>query len=241
LIYLGSLLKIGLHKQLDNISRFFNCSDSAVAPHSAANQSNGKSGHGSSGQSLVGSVASVPKSSSAANDTVNKENVLPQAVFVAATTPPTQTFASITRIDQGKSPSSSDQHQISVSGVYSSSDPVLAPSIIRNPGVGGAISREVGSDRISAVPNHVKGNKLEEAGDLSASENEKSESMNSVSNLNDIQKTNEVEGNQLSEPLQLSSSSSLNSSLRPSSSCVIQPPEGKVFILYLLNPKIKIV
>jgi hypothetical protein len=241
LIYLGSLLKIGLHKQLDNISRFFNCSDSAVAPHSAANQSNGKSGHGSSGQSLVGSVASVPKSSSAANDTVNKENVLPQAVGVAATTSPTQTFASITRIDQGKSPSSSDQHQISVSGVYSSSDPVLAPSITRNPGVGGAISREVGSDRISAGPNHVKGDKLEEAGDLSASENEKSESMNSVSNLNDIQKTNEVEGNQLSEPLQLSSSSSLNSSLRPSSSCVIQPPEGKVFILYLLNPKIKIV
>ncbi|XP_045829849.1 GBF-interacting protein 1-like [Trifolium pratense] len=194
-------------------------SDSAVAPHSAANQSNGKSGHGSSGKSLLG----VPKSSSAANDTVNKENFLPQAVAVAATTSPTQTFASITRTDQGKSLSSSDQRQISVSGVYSSSDPVLAPSITQNPGVGSAISREVGSDRISAGPNHVKGNKLEEASDLSASENEKSGSMNSTSNLNDIQKTNEVEGNQLSEPLQLSSS--LNSSLRPSSSCVSQPPQ----------------
>ncbi|GAU28284.1 hypothetical protein TSUD_256120 [Trifolium subterraneum] len=212
-----------LQKQINTAPQIL--SDSAVAPHSAANQSNGKSSHGSSGQSLLGSVASVPKSSSAANDTVTKENVLPQAVVVAAITSPTQTFASITRTNQGKSLSSSDQHQISVSGVYSSSDRVLPPSITRNPGVGGVISREVGSGQISAGPNHVKGNNLEEAGDLSASKNEKSGSMNSKSNLNEIQKTNEVEGNQLSEPLQLPSSSSLNSSLRPSSSCVSQPPQ----------------
>lgn len=192
---------------------------SAVAPRSAANQSNGKSGHGSSGQSLIGSVVSVPQSSSASNDTVNQETVQPQAVVVAATTSPTQTFASITRTDQGKSLSSSDQHQISVPGVCSSSDPVLAPSISQIHGVGGAVSREVGSDRISAGPNHVKGNKLEEAGDLSASENDKSGSMNSTSNPNAIPKSNEVESNRLSEPLQLSSSSSLTSS------CVSQPPQ----------------
>jgi len=222
-------LTSGLHEQLDNISRFFNCRGSAVAPRSAANQSNGKSGHGSSGQSLIGSVVSVPQSSSASNDTVNQETVQPQAVVVAATTSPTQTFASITRTDQGKSFSSSDQHQISVPGVCSSSDPVLAPSISQIPGVGGAVSREVGSDRIFAGPNHVKGNKIEEAGDLSASENDKSGSMNSTSNPNAIPKSNEVESNRLSEPLQLSSSSSLTSS------CVSQPPQGKVFIPYVLN------
>lgn len=174
---------------------------------------------------------SVPKSSSVTNNVVNQENAQPQVAVVAATSSPTQTFGSVTRADQQKSLSSSDHSETSVSGVYpSSSDPVLAPSISRNPGVGGAISREVGSVQISAEPNHVKANKLEEAGDLSASKNEKSVSMNSTSNLNVIQKSNEVESNLLSEPLQLSSSSSLNSSMRSSSSCVSQPPLGKVFI-----------
>ncbi|KAL5101128.1 hypothetical protein RYX36_005455 [Vicia faba] len=197
---------------------------SALAPHSAANPSNEKSGHGSSIQSLIGSVVSVPKTSSAANDTVNQENIQPQAVVaVVATISPNETVGSITRTDQGKSSSSdqgkslssSDQHPVSVSSVYSSSDSMLVPSIAQNPGVGGAISREVGNDLISTGPNHVKGNKLEEAGDLSASEKEKSMSMISTSNPNALQKSNEVESNQLSEPLQLSSSLSLNSSLRP--------------------------
>ncbi|CAK8539076.1 unnamed protein product [Lathyrus sativus] len=196
---------------------------SAVAPQSAVNPSNGKSGHGSSSQSLKGSVVSVPKTSLAANDTVNQENIQPQAaVAVAATVSPNETVGSITQTDQGKSSSSdhgkslssSDQHQISVSGVYSSSDSVPAPSIAQNPGVGGAISREVGNDWISAGPSHVEGNKLEEAGELSASKNEKSRSMNSTSNPSAIQKSNEVESNQLSEPLHLSSTLSLNSSLR---------------------------
>lgn len=179
---------------------------------------------------------SVPKSSSAANDTGNQENVQPQAAVVAAAASPTQTFGSVTSTDQRKSLSGSDQLQTSISGVYSSSsDPVLPPSLSQNPGVSGAISREVGSNRISAGPNHVKGNKLQEAGDLSASKNEKSGSMNSTSNSSAIQKSNEVENHQLSEPSQLASSSSLNGSLRPSSSCSSQPPAGKVFILYLLT------
>nr|XP_012568729.1 GBF-interacting protein 1-like isoform X3 [Cicer arietinum]XP_012568730.1 GBF-interacting protein 1-like isoform X4 [Cicer arietinum] len=184
-----------LQKRTNTAPQSQTTSGSADAPHSAANQSNGKSGHGTLDQSLI------------------------------ATSSPTQTFGSVTRADQQKSLSSSDHSETSVSGVYpSSSDPVLAPSISRNPGVGGAISREVGSVQISAEPNHVKANKLEEAGDLSASKNEKSVSMNSTSNLNVIQKSNEVESNLLSEPLQLSSSSSLNSSMRSSSSCVSQPP-----------------
>ncbi|KAI5444092.1 uncharacterized protein LOC127100116 [Lathyrus oleraceus] len=99
-----------------------------VVPHSAANPSNGQSGHGSSSQSLKGSVVSVPKTSSATNDILNQENIQPQAA-VTATTSPNETVDSITQIDQdkssssdqGKSLSSSDQHQISISGVYSPS------------------------------------------------------------------------------------------------------------------------
>lgn len=207
-------------------------------PQTAANQSNGKPGHGSAGQSLIGGVTSVPKSSSAANDTGNQENVQPQAAVAAAASSPTQTFGLVTSIDQGKSLSSSDQLQTSasVSGVYSSPlDPVLAPSISRNPGVSGAISREVGSNQISAGPNHVKGNQvvLQEADDLPASKNEKSGSMNSTSKKNAPQNANEVENRRLSEPTQLSPSSSLNGTLRPSSSCSSQPPLGIFLFLYL--------
>ncbi|KAI5430396.1 hypothetical protein KIW84_034830 [Lathyrus oleraceus] len=114
----------------------------------------------------------------------NQENIQPQAAAaVAATSSPNETVGSITQTDQGKSSSSdqekslssSDQHQISVSGVYSLfSDSVPAQSIAQNPGVGSAISREVGNNWISARPSHVEGNKLEEAGDLSPSKNEKS-------------------------------------------------------------------
>ncbi|XP_061337604.1 GBF-interacting protein 1-like isoform X2 [Gastrolobium bilobum] len=199
---------------------------SAVAPQGAANQSNGKSGHGSTSQSLIASVMSVPKSSSAANDTSNQENVQTQAVGVAAASSPSQTFGSVTSTDQGKSLSSSDQLQTSVSGVCSSSlDSVLAPSMSGNPCVSGAISREVGSNRISAGPNHVKGNKvvLQEVADQSASDNEKSGSINPTNETNPPQKSNGVETNRLSEPSQLSSSS-LNGSLKPTSSCGSQPP-----------------
>ncbi|RDY08097.1 GBF-interacting protein 1 [Mucuna pruriens] len=200
---------------------------SAVAPHGAANQSNGKSGHGSAGLSPI---ISVPKSSSAANDTGYQENVQPQAAVVTAASSPTQTSGSVTSTDQGKSLSSSDQLQTSVSGVHSSLDPVVASSVSHNPGVSGAISREVGSIRITAGPNHVKGNKVvvHEVNDLSASKNEKSGSMNSMSKANAPQKSNEVENSRLSEPSQLSSPSSPNDSLRPSSSSGSQPPLANI-------------
>ncbi|KAK7386019.1 hypothetical protein VNO78_32064 [Psophocarpus tetragonolobus] len=194
---------------------------SAVAPHGAANQSNGKAGHVSAGQSPI---ISVPKSSSAANDAGHQENVHPQVV-VAAASSSSQTFGSVTSTDQGKSMSSSDQLQTSVSDVHSSLDPVVASSVSRNPGVGGAVSREVGSNWISAGPNHVIGNKVvvHEVNDLSASKNEKYGSMNSTSKTNPPQKSNEVEINCLSEPSQLSSPPP-NDSLRPSSSSGSQPP-----------------
>ncbi|KAI5433169.1 hypothetical protein KIW84_020448 [Lathyrus oleraceus] len=83
---------------------------SAVVPHNAANPCNGNSGHGSSSQSLIGSVLSLPETSSAANDTVNQENIQHQAVVaVAAITSPKETVSSITSTDQGKYLSSSDQ------------------------------------------------------------------------------------------------------------------------------------
>ncbi|KAK7276984.1 hypothetical protein RIF29_18133 [Crotalaria pallida] len=201
---------------------------SAVAPQGAANQSNEKSAHGFAGQSLIGSVTNLPKSSSAASYSDNEENVQSQAAAVAAASAP-KTFSSVTSTDQRKSLSSSDQLQthVSVSGAYPSSlDPVLAPSISRN--VSSAISREVGSNRITAGPNLVKGNKivLHEVDDLPASKNEKSGSMILTSKKNAPQKLNEVENNRLSEPSQLSSSSSLNGSSRPSSSRSSQPPPG---------------
>ncbi|KAL2316631.1 hypothetical protein Fmac_030507 [Flemingia macrophylla] len=202
---------------------------SAVAAHGAANQSNGKSGHGSASQSPV---VSVPKSSSAANDIGCQENVQPQASVVAAASSLTQTFGLVTSADQGKSLSSSDQLQTSVSSVHSSLDPVVASSVSRNPGVSGAISREDESNLISAGPNHVKGNKVvQEVNDLSASNNEKSGSMNSMCKTNAPQKSNEVESNLLSEPSQLSSDSSLsslNDSLRPSSSSGSRPPLASI-------------
>ncbi|CAL0307347.1 unnamed protein product [Lupinus luteus] len=199
---------------------------SAVAPQGTANQSNGKPDHGSANQSLMGSTTGVPKSSSATNDTDNEENVQPQAAAIVAASLP-KTFNSVTSIDHGKSLSSYDQLQTSasVSGVYSSSfDPVVGLPNSRKPGVSGAINREVGSNRISVGPNHVKGNKvLHKADDLPASRNEKSDSLSLTSKKNASQKTNEVENNWLSEPSQLSSSSSLNGSSSLSSSRSSQP------------------
>ncbi|KAJ7960964.1 Mucin-19-like [Quillaja saponaria] len=54
---------------------------------------------------------------------------------------PTHTFGSVSAVGQGKSTSNSDQlpSSASVSGVYSSLDPVLATSLYRNPAVIGAI------------------------------------------------------------------------------------------------------
>jgi len=185
----------------------------------------------SAGQSPI---ASLPKSSSTANDTGHEENVQPQAAAVATPSSLTQTFGLVTSTDQGKSLSSSDQLQTSASGVHSSLDPVVASSVSRHPGVSGAISREVGSNRISAGPNHVKGNKLvQEVNDLSASKNDKSGSMSSSNRTNAPQKSNEVEHNRLSEPSQLSSPSP-NDSLRPSSSSGSQPPLGKIFFCICL-------
>ncbi|KAF1890329.1 hypothetical protein Lal_00013583 [Lupinus albus] len=174
----------------------------------AAYQSNVKLGHGSDGQSLVGTVTSVLKGSSDSNETDNEENVQPQAAATAAASP-LKTFSLVTCINQGKSLSSSDQLQSSTSVS----------------GVSGAINREVGSNWISVGPNHLKVNKvLHEADDLPASKNEKSGSVNLTSKKNASQKSNEVENNLLLEPSQLSSSSSLNGSSRPSSSFCCQPP-----------------
>ncbi|KAE9614730.1 hypothetical protein Lal_00036165 [Lupinus albus] len=204
---------------------------SAVAPQGTANQSNGQPGHGSAGQFLIGSATSVPKSSSAANDTDNEKNVQPHAAATVAASPP-MTFNSVTSIGQGKFLSSSDQLQTSasVSGVYSSSfDPVLGLPNSPKPGVSGAINREVGSNRISVGPNHVKGNEvLHKADDLPAPRNEKSDSLSLTSKNNASQKTNVVENNWLSESSQLSSSSSLNGSSSLSSSRSSHPPPTNV-------------
>ncbi|XP_014504993.1 GBF-interacting protein 1-like [Vigna radiata var. radiata] len=198
---------------------------SAVAPPAAANQSNGKSVHVSAGQSPI---VSVPKSGSAGNETGYEESVQPQAAAVATPSFLTQTFGLVTSTDQGKSLSSSDQLQTSAMGVHSSLDPVVASSVSRHSGVSGAISREVGSNRISTGPNHVKGNKLvQEVNDLSASKNDKSGIVSSTIKTNTPQKSNEVEHNQLSEPSQLLSLSP-NDSLRPSSSSGSQPPLANI-------------
>ncbi|OIW02920.1 hypothetical protein TanjilG_29696 [Lupinus angustifolius] len=173
----------------------------------AANQSNVKPGHGSDGQSLVGAVTGILKGSSDSNETDNEENVQPQAAAAAAASPP-KTFSLVTGIDHGKSLSSSDQFQSSTSVS----------------GVSGAINREVGSNRISVGPNHVKVNKiLHEADDLPASQNGEYGSVNLTSKKNASQKSNKVENNLLLQPSHLSSSSSLNGSSRPSSSFCLQP------------------
>ena len=201
---------------------FFNSRVSAVASD-PVNQSNGSFSYGTADQSVIGSDSmSASKSSSAVGDTNNVENVQPQAA-VAAASSPLKISGSVTCIDQGKSLSSSDQlptsaSSASVSGVSSSStDPVLAPSISQNPGVIGAIDREVGSQHISVT-------------DLPSSKNGKSGSMKSISKNKAPNKLNEVEKNHLSETSLLSSSLPCNGSLKSSSSCGSQPPPGKHFI-----------
>lgn len=206
------------------------------------NQSNGSSVHGFADQSFIGGGISVSKNSSAANDTNNVENVLPQ-VAVASASSPSQTSGSgsVTNIYQEKSLSSSDQlltyaYSTSVSGVYSSSlDPVPTPSITQNPGAYGAINREVGNQCISTGPSHVKGNNhvLHDV-ELPSPESKKYGSMDTENKNKAPNKSNEVEKNQLSETSQLSSSLSCNGSLRSSSCCDSQSP-GKKFLLCLLN------
>ncbi|XP_057725726.1 GBF-interacting protein 1-like [Arachis stenosperma] len=197
----------------------------------ATNQTNGKSGNGSGGQSLAGSVPTVPKSSSTDNNTGNQENVQPQVAPVAAATSPIQTFNSVTSTEQGKSLSSSDQILTSAAaastGHTSSLDPVLASSSSHNPGVSSSISREVGSPWMSAGTNHVKGNKviLNEASNLPP-KNENSVSVNSASKMN-APYSNNVENNRLFEPSQ-ASTASLNGNLGSSSSSSSQPSLANV-------------
>ncbi|XP_019426115.1 PREDICTED: GBF-interacting protein 1-like isoform X2 [Lupinus angustifolius] len=201
---------------------------SVVASNGAVSQSNGNSGCGFSDQSLIGSGISVPKSSSAVNDTNNAENVQPQ-VAVAAAFSPITTSGSVTSIDQGKSLSNSDQPptSASVSGVYSSfSDPVLASSISQNHGISSAINREIGSQRIYAGSDLVQGNKnvLHEVVDLPSPKSKRSDSMNSTSKDKAPNKSNETEKNMLFDTSKLLSSLSCNGSLRSPSSSGNQPP-----------------
>ncbi|KAI4306244.1 hypothetical protein L6164_029536 [Bauhinia variegata] len=201
---------------------------SATAPKSNVpeNESNGSSGHGSAGQTIVNSVTSVSKSGSSVDDTSKQENTIPQA-SVAAASSPAETFGSVTRVDARKSISSSDS-SASVPVVYSSSaDPMLAPSMSQNPGTDVMTDREVGSQSIAGGPNHVKGSKtvLSEVSDLQASDNEKSGSLNLTSKPKTPNKSNDVEKNGLSETSQSSSSSYNDSVIRPSSSSAGQPPQ----------------
>ncbi|XP_054818609.1 GBF-interacting protein 1-like isoform X2 [Prosopis cineraria] len=195
---------------------------SAVAP-SPANQSNGSASHGLAGQLLVGSVNGSPS----LNDTGKHENAQPHAV-VAAVSPLNHTFKSVTRIDQGKSISSSDQlpdSAPSVPIVHSSSDFLLASHILPNPAVDVANDREVGNQQLADGLIHVNGNKvaLHEVGELPASESERSGSLNSKNNKKIPNKSNEAEENQLSGAAQ--SSPSYNDSMRTSSRGSQAPPE----------------
>ncbi|KAI4306242.1 hypothetical protein L6164_029534 [Bauhinia variegata] len=184
---------------------------SAVAPSGPAKQSNKSYGHGSAGQS----IKSVARSNSADGDTSKQEDA------VAKASSPTPTFGTVARVDQGKSFSSSQQCQTpdpsaSVADVYSSSsDPILAPSISQNSGIGGVTSKEVGSQWITDDRNHIKGSKVvpHEVGDLLASESEKSVFLNSSSKQKIPSKSNEVEKNRLLETGGSSSSSSYNVSM----------------------------
>ncbi|MED6219796.1 hypothetical protein PIB30_039008 [Stylosanthes scabra] len=197
----------------------------------AANQTNGKSGNGSGGQSVAGNVSSVSKSSSTDNNTSNQDDVQPQVADVAAATSPIQIFDSVTSIEQARPLSSSDQILTSaaVSSVYTSSlDPVPASSTSHNPGVSSSISREVGSHWMSAGTNHVKGNKVvhNEASDL-PSKNENSVSVNSGSKMNAPYMSTNVENNRFFEPSQ-ASAASLNGNLGSSSSFSSQPTPANV-------------
>ncbi|KAJ6893830.1 GBF-interacting protein 1-like isoform X2 [Populus alba x Populus x berolinensis] len=78
----------------------------------------------------------------------------------------------------------------SLASVSSSSDPILAPSMTRNPGAVGTIKREVGCQRKAAEQNNIQGNKK-----ISQS------------------KSKAVRKNQLSESLQPSTLSTYNDSL----------------------------
>ncbi|MED6218584.1 hypothetical protein PIB30_028022 [Stylosanthes scabra] len=196
----------------------------------AANQTNGKSGNGSGGQSVSGNVSSVSKSSSTDNNTGNQEDVQPQVADVAAATSPIQTFNSVTSIEQGKPLPSSDQILTSaaVSTYTSSLDPVPASSTPHNPGVNSSISREVGSHWINAGTNHVKGNKvvLNEASDL-LSKNENSVSVNSGSKMSASYMSTNVENNRFFETSQASAAST-NGNMGSSSSFSSQPAPANV-------------
>lgn len=219
------------------ILAFFNSRVSAVTPNSPANQSNGSASHDFTSQSFMGSVMSVSKRRSALDDTSKQEKVQSQA-DVSALSLHSQTYSSATRIDQGKSMSSSDQLPISASSlpsVHPSSDSVLAPSISQNSGVRGAVNREVENLQLADGLNHVNGNKdvLHEVGELPASKSEVSDSLNLINKKKTPNNSNGVEENQLSETEQPSFSS--YDSVRSSSSCHSQASPGNAIILCLFN------
>ncbi|KAJ7963582.1 GBF-interacting protein 1 [Quillaja saponaria] len=205
--------------------------ETTVVHNGAGNQSNGSSSHGPSLQLSVSSVISVPNGNLSI-DLSKQEDAQPQTA-VAANSTLTPIFSSVTRVEQGKSTSNSDQRlsSASVSSVYPSSlDPVLAPSLSRNPGVVGAIRREVGSQQIGDGLNHVKGSKLVsiEVGDLVApTEKASSGSVNSIHKRKTTNKSNEGEKSQLAENLKSFSTTVYNGSLTISSSSASQPPEVK--------------
>uniref|UniRef100_A0A3N7FVI5 GBF-interacting protein 1 N-terminal domain-containing protein n=1 Tax=Populus trichocarpa TaxID=3694 RepID=A0A3N7FVI5_POPTR len=125
--------------------------------------------------------------------TVKSDAFLPPA---ACTTLPMQVSVSVMLSKERKSttffnglPASTTLASVSGS-VSSSSDPILAPSMTRNPGAVGTIKREVGCQRKAAEQNNIQGNKK-------------------IS----LSKSKAVGNNQLSESLQPSTLSTYNDSL----------------------------
>lgn len=210
------------------ISVVFDSRVSVVARSSYANQSNGSAGHGSTGQSLKGSIKINGKSS--VDDTSKQENAQSDAA-VAALSPHIQTLNVVTISDLEKSMPSCDQIPTSsMPGVDSSSDSPLAPSISLDNG-DGATNGEVGSLKLVDGLNEAVGNKvvLHEVGELPASTTD----LNSTKKKKSPNKSNEVEENHLSE-ISPTSPSSYHDSMR-SSSCGSQASRGNAIILSLLN------
>ncbi|KAI9403095.1 hypothetical protein POPTR_001G370900v4 [Populus trichocarpa] len=130
--------------------------DLTATPHGPSTLSNGSSilGYGPKLPADAGSsVLDVKK--------LDASSPLP----AASPSAPTQISISGMQSKEGKSTSfpnglPTSTTPASVSGSVSSfSDPILAPSMTRNPGAAGTITHEVGSQKKGAEQNHIQGNK----------------------------------------------------------------------------------
>ncbi|KAL5735604.1 hypothetical protein ACOSQ2_030392 [Xanthoceras sorbifolium] len=181
-------------------------------PNGSSIPSDGNSSHGRDYQLAGDGVIPEPKD----NTTINATKLGTVA------TKPAPTFASMVRVEQEKSASSSNNLPTTscaalVSGVYASaSDPVLAPPVSQHPAAVGTIIREVGSQQKAAESNHIQGNKnVSHDIDTESSKSEKTalNTSNSINKIKAESKSKEVENNKPSEPLQCSSVSAHDSSL----------------------------